>query len=126
MNDIYIDLETYSSVNLTKSGVYKYVDSADFEVLLFGYSIDSAPVEVVDLAMGEQIPTAVITALTDPNVRKWAFNAQFERVCLSKHLGLPTGIYLDPSSWYCTMVWGATLGLPLSLETVGAVLGLEK
>ena len=126
MNDIYIDLETYSSVNLTKSGVYKYVDSADFEILLFGYSIDSAPVEVVDLAMGEQIPTAVITALTDPNVRKWAFNAQFERVCLSKHLGLPTGIYLDPSSWYCTMVWGATLGLPLSLETVGAVLGLEK
>ena len=126
MNDIYIDLETYSSVNLTKSGVYKYVDSADFEILLFGYSIDSAPVEVVDLAMGEQIPTAVITALTDPNVRKWAFNAQFERVCLSKHLGLPTGIYLDPSSWYCTMVWGATLGLPLSLETIGAVLGLEK
>lgn len=126
MKDLFIDLETYSSVNLAKSGVYKYAESDDFEILLFGYSIDSAPVEVVDLAMGEKIPAVVISALNDPNVRKWAFNAQFERVCLSRQFGTVNRKYLDPSSWYCTMVWGATLGLPLSLETIGAVLGLEK
>ena len=126
MKDLFIDLETYSSVNLAKSGVYKYAESDDFEILLFGYSIDSAPVKVVDLAMGEKIPTVVMTALTDPNIRKWAFNAQFERVCLSRLIGTVNRKYLDPSSWYCTMVWAATLGLPLSLETVGTVLGLEK
>lgn len=121
-----LDLETYSSENLTKCGVYRYTEAPDFEVLLFGYSADGAPVQVVDLTAGETLPADVRAALTDPAVTKWAFNAQFERVCLSRYLGYPTGQYLDPSSWHCTMVWAATLGLPLSLEGVGAVLGLEK
>ena len=82
--------------------------------------------QVVDLTARETLPADVRSALTDPAVTKWAFNAQFERVCLSRYLGYPTGQYLDPSSWHCTMVWAATLGLPLSLEGVGAVLGLEK
>ena len=126
MKTLSIDIETYSSVNLAKSGVYRYAESPDFEILLFGYSADGAPVKVVDLAAGETLPADVRSALTDPTVTKWAFNAQFERVCLSRYLGYPTGRYLDPSSWHCTMVWAATLGLPLSLEGVGAVLGLEK
>lgn len=121
-----LDLETYSSENLTKCGVYRYAEAPDFEVLLFGYSADGAPVQVVDLTAGETLPADVRSALTDPAVTKWAFNAQFERVCLSRYLGYPTGQYLDPASWHCTMVWAATLGLPLSLEGVGAVLGLEK
>ena len=126
MKTLSIDIETYSSVNLAKSGVYRYAESPDFEILLFGYSADGAPVKVVDLAAGETLPADVRFALTDPAVTKWAFNAQFERVCLSRYLGYPTERYLDPSSWHCTMVWVATLGLPLSLEGVGAVLGLEK
>ena len=126
MKNLSIDIETFSSQNLTKCGVYRYAEAPDFEVLLFGYSADGAPVEVVDLTAGEMLPAYVRSALTDPAVTKWAFNAQFERVCLSRYLGYPTGQYLDPSSWHCTMVWAATLGLPLSLEGVGAVLGLEK
>ena len=126
MKTLSIDIETFSSENLTKCGVYRYAEAPDFEVLLFGYSADGAPVKVVDLAAGETLPADVRSALTDPAVTKWAFNAQFERVCLSRYLGYPTGQYLDPSSWHCTMVWAATLGLPLSLEGVGAVLGLEK
>ena len=120
------DIETYSSVNLARSGVYRYAASPDFEILLFGYSVDGAPVQVVDLARGEKLPPDILEALTDPSVTKWAFNAQFERICLSRYLGYQTGQYLDPSAWHCTMVWAATLGLPLSLEGVGAVLGLEK
>ena len=111
--------------SIHKSGSM-YAEAPDFEVLLFGYSADGAPVKVVDLTAGETLPADVRSALTDPAVTKWAFNAQFERVCLSRYLGYPTGQYLDPSSWHCTMVWAATLGLPLSLEGVGAVLGLEK
>ena len=126
MKYINIDIETYSSVNLAKSGVYRYTESDDFEILLFGCAIDGGAVQVIDLACGEKIPDDVLAALTDPAVLKWAFNAQFERVCLSRYLNLPVGAYLDPSSWRCTMVWAATLGLPLSLEGVGAVLGLEK
>lgn len=126
MKNLSIDIESYSSVNLAKSGVYRYAEAPDFEVLLFGYSADGAPVRVVDLTAGETLPADVRAALTAPAVTKWAFNAQFERVCLSRYLGYPTGQYLDPSSWHCTMVWAATLGLPLSLEGVGAVLGLEK
>ena len=126
MKTLSIDIETYSSVNLARSGVYRYAASPDFEILLFGYSVDGAPVQVVDLARGEKLPPDILEALTDPTVTKWAFNAQFERICLSRYLGYPTGQYLDPSSWHCTMVWAATLGLPLSLEGVGAVLGLEK
>ncbi|MDO4564684.1 MAG: DNA polymerase [Clostridia bacterium] len=126
MKSLSIDIETYSSASLTKCGVYRYCEESDFAILLFGYSVDGAPVQVIDLACGERIPAEIIAALTDETVMKWAFNAQFERVCLSRWLGLPTGKYLDPSSWRCTMVWAATLGLPLSLEGVGAVLGLEK
>ena len=126
MKYININIETYSSVNLAKSGVYRYTESDDFEILLFGCAIDGGAVQVIDLACGEKIPDDVLAALTDPAVLKWAFNAQFERVCLSRYLNLPVGAYLDPSSWRCTMVWAATLGLPLSLEGVGAVLGLEK
>lgn len=130
MKSISIDIETFSSVSLQKSGVYRYAESDDFEILLFGYSVDGGEVKVVDLAVGEKIPNDIIDALTDDEVIKWAFNAQFERVCLSRYLrdnGVSLGGYcLDPVSWHCTMVWAATLGLPLSLEGVGAVLGLEK
>jgi DNA polymerase len=123
---ISIDIETFSSVDLGKSGVYRYAEGEDFEVLLFGYSIDGGEAQVIDLACGEKIPPLIISALSDPTITKWAFNAQFERICLSRFLGFPTGTYLDPSGWHCTMVWSATLGLPLSLEGVGSVLGLEK
>ena len=126
MKTLSIDIETYSPEPLAKCGVYRYCQAPEFEVLLFGYSVDGDPVRVVDLTAGERIPADVLAALTDPAVSKWAFNAQFERVCLSRYLGYPVGRYLDPDSWYCTMVWSATLGLPLSLEGVGAVLGLEK
>jgi len=126
MKTLSIDIETYSSTDLKKSGVYRYVEAPDFAVLLFGYSADGGPVHIVDLACGEAIPFEVVSALTDESVTKWAFNATFERICLSRHLGLPTGEYLAPSSWKCSMVWSATMGLPLSLEGVGAVLGLEK
>ena len=126
MKTLSIDIETYSSVNLQKSGVYRYAESDDFEILLFAYSVDSSKVQVLDLASGESIPEEIVKAIYDKNVAKWAFNAQFERVCLSRHLGLTIGEYLEPSSWKCSMVWSAYMGLPLSLEGVGAVLGLEK
>ena len=126
MRSLSIDIETYSSVDLAKSGVYRYCESPDFEILLFGYSVDGGEIHVIDVACGEAVPPDIISALTDENVAKWAFNAQFERVCLSKWLGFPAGQYLDPQSWRCTMVWSAYLGLPLSLEGCGAVLGLEK
>ncbi len=125
MKNLSIDLETYSSADLTKTGVYRYVEAPDFEVLLFGYSADGGDVRVVDLAAGEKIPEEIVSALTDDGVIKWAFNASFERICLSRWLGYGTGEYLDPSSWRCSMVWSAYMGLPLSLEAVGAVLGLE-
>lgn len=126
MKNLEIDIETYSSVNLQKSGVYRYVEADDFEILLFGYSVNGGDVMVVDLVSGEKIPKKILDALTDENITKWAFNAQFERVCLSRYLGYPFGYYLNPSSWKCSMVWSAYMGLPLSLEGVGAVLGLEK
>ena len=126
MKTLSIDIETYSSCDLAKSGVYRYAESSDFEVLLFGYAVDGGEVNVIDIANGEKIPAEVIAALTDESVKKFAFNAQFERVCLSRFLGYPKGEYLLPDSWYCTMVWSATLGLPLSLEKVGEVLGLKE
>jgi len=126
MKTLSIDIETYSSTNLAKSGVYRYVESPDFEVLLFGYSMDGCDVQVVDLASGEKLPIEVLDALTNETVIKWAFNANFERVCLSRFLGLPTGEYINPVSWKCSMVWAATMGLPLSLEGVGSVLKLDK
>ena len=124
---------------MQKAGVYRYVESPDFEILLFGYSVDSCPVQVVDLACGEKIPDVVLEALTDDTVIKWAFNANFERICLSQHLknmgksldpfhdnhplSTECARYLNPEGWRCTMIWSATMGLPLSLEGVGAVLG---
>lgn len=126
MKTISIDIETYSGTDLGKCGVYKYTEDPDFEVLLFGYAVDGGEVHVVDLALGEKIPADIAASLTDENVLKFAFNANFERVCLSRHLGMPTGEYLDPSSWRCTMVWAAYMGLPLSLQGVGTVLNLDK
>ena len=126
MKTLSIDIETYSDVQLPKTGVYRYCESDNFEILLFAYSVDSQPVQVVDLACGETIPAEIIVALEDDAVIKWAFNAAFERICLSRFLGYPTGTYLSPESWRCSMIWAATMGLPLSLEGVGAVLGLEK
>ncbi|EJX40242.1 DNA polymerase [Enterococcus faecium] len=126
MQTLSIDLETYSDQSLQKTGVYRYVESPDFEILLFAYSVDGGLVQQIDLACGEKIPPAILAALEDDKVTKWAFNANFERICLSRFLGYPTGDYLDPDSWRCSMVWTAYMGLPLSLEGAGAVLGLEK
>ena len=120
------DLETYSSVDLTKCGVYRYCESEDFEILLAAYSIDGGAVQVTDLACGEKLPQDILDALEDETVEKWSYNSQFERICLSQLLGYPAGDYLAPESWRCSMVWASTLGLPRSLESVGAVLGLEK
>ena len=126
MQTLSIDLETYSDQPLAKTGVYRYVESPDFEILLFAYSVDGGSVQQIDLACGEKIPSEILSALEDETVTKWAFNANFERICLSRYLGYPTGDYLEPDSWKCSMVWAAYMGLPLSLEGVGAVLGLEK
>lgn len=126
MQTLSIDLETYSDQPLAKTGVYRYVESPNFEILLFAYSVDGGSVQQIDLACGEKIPPAILAALEDDKVTKWAFNANFERICLSRFLGYPTGDYLEPDSWKCSMVWAAYMGLPLSLEGAGAVLGLEK
>ncbi len=126
MRSLEIDLETYSGADLVKSGVYKYAESDDFEILLFGYSVDGGEVKVVDLAQGEEIPAGIKEALSDPSVIKTAHNAAFERICLSRHLGLPQGVYLPPQQWRCTMTWAAYMGLPLSLAGVGSVLGFDK
>ena len=126
MKNLSIDIETFSDVDLGKCGVYRYCESPAFDVLLFGYAVDGGEIRVVDLASGETIPEEIRDALTDSTVRKWAFNSAFERICLSRYLGLPAGEYLDPDSWRCTMIWSAYMGLPLSLQGVGAVLGLEK
>ena len=142
MKSISIDLETRSSVDISKSGVYRYAEAEDFEILLFGYAVDAGETQVIDLANGETIPKEILDALTDESVIKWAFNANFERVCLSRYLS-DLGIDLDPfrdnhplskecsrflspHSWRCTMVWSAYMGLPLSLAAVGRVLGLEE
>ena len=122
MRTISIDIETYSSVDLAKSGVYRYAEAPDFEIILFGYSVDAGPVQVVDLASGEAIPQEIQSAILDSKVIKWAFNAQFERVCLSKYFG----VWLEPDSWRCTMVWSAYLGLPLSLEGAAIITGADK
>lgn len=140
MKSLHLDLETYSSTDLSKCGVYKYVQAQDFEILLFGYSIDDGDVRVIDLAQGERIPNNIIKALSDENIIKWAYNANFERICLSEYLRRyyetdfisysvnedTVGNYLNPKGWKCSMVWSAYMGLPLSLAGVGAVLGLEE
>lgn len=135
-----IDLETFSSVDLVKCGVYKYAESPDFDILLFAYSADGAPVQVVDVACGEEVPEEILAALSDEAVEKWAYNAQFERVCLSSWLrrnypqhfrsySIPedsVGNYLSPIGWKCSRIWGAYMGLPLSLKGIGAVLKLDE
>ena len=135
-----IDLETFSDVDLKKCGVYKYASSPNFEILLFGVSVDGGEVTVYDLASGDTVPEEIIRALSDDSVIKWAYNASFERVCLSVWLrrNYPQYFssysieedtvrnYLDPSSWRCSLVWGAYMGLPLSLEGIGKVLKLEN
>ena len=139
MREMSIDLETYSDIDISKCGAYKYAESENFEILLFGVSIDGSPVKVYDLACGDTIPDEILAALSDENVTKWAFNAAFERICLSNWLKRhrpeyftgysipedPAGQYLDPASWKCSMIWSAYMGLPLSLEGVGAVLMLQ-
>ena len=122
MNEILMDIESFSSVDLTKAGVYRYAESPDFTVLLFAYSVDGGEIRVVDLACGEEIPADIVEALSDDSVIKWSYNNNFERVSLSNYFGT----WFEPENWRCTMVWAAYLGLPRSLEDVGAVLGLEK
>ena len=126
---IFIDIETYSSQDLAKCGVYHYAESEDFEILLFSYSFDGQPVEVIDLQSGQIIPDMLINMLCDDTIEKWAFNAQFERICLSRYIYKNrkerdgSRVYLKPNSWYCTMVYGAYCGLPLSLKEIGTALG---
>lgn len=135
-----IDLETYSSVDLKKSGVYPYAENSDFEILLFAYAVNEGAVQVVDIACGEEVPDEILQALTDDTVTKWAYNSQFERVCLPYWLSKnypqyfssysiaedSVGDYLDPTSWKCSRIWGAYIGLPLSLKGIGAVLKLDE
>ena len=131
---ISIDLETYSDVDIKTSGAYRYVESPNFEILLFGYSVDGGEVRVLDLKCGDEIPEDILNALVSDDVIKWAFNASFERLCLSVYLrrnypaiyGTLTEPYLPPESWRCSMVWAAYMGLPLSLESVGKVLNLSE
>ena len=133
MKSLSIDLETRSSVDIGKSGVYRYTEAEDFAILIFGYSVDGGAVQVIDLVRGERIPQEILDALADDSVIKWAFNANFERVCLSRYLSdlgmlhtTERAHFLSPRSWRCTMVWSAYMGLPLSLAAVGRVLGLEE
>ena len=133
MKSLSVDLETRSSVDIGKSGVYRYTEAEDFAILLFGYSVDGGAVQVIDLVRGERIPQEILDALADDSVIKWAFNANFERVCLSRYLSdlgmlhtTERACFLSPHSWRCTMVWSAYMGLPLSLAAVGRVLGLEE
>ena len=126
MKELFIDAETYSDIDLSKSGVYRYVSSPNFEILLLAISVDDEPTRVYDVKCGDKLPIEIIEAIKSKDIKKWSFNASFERIVLSKYLGMEVGNYLDPASWYCDMVASAYLGLPLSLENVGYVLGLEK
>lgn len=131
MMTLSIDLETFSDVDIAKCGAYKYAESPNFEILLFAYSIDGGEVQVIDLAQGEEIPEEIIHMVVDEKVMKTAYNAVFERVCLSTYLhrhypSLISSRYLSPYSWRCTMVWAAYCGYPLSLKDAGMALGLEK
>ena len=121
-----IDIETYSDIDINKAGVYRYVDTDAFKILLFAYSVDGGPVQLIDLTRGDSIPKEIVKALSEKSITKWAYNANFERVALSRFLGMPTGQYLDPVGWKCSMVWAATLGLPMGLAKVGEVLALDK
>ena len=126
MERLFLDIETYSPIDIGRSGVYRYSEDPGFRILLFGYAIDDGDVNVIDLASGEEIPSEIIEAIRDDNVIKWAHNTSFERVCLSRYLRLPPHEYLPPESWRCSMVWSAYLGLPLSLKDIGRVLRLDE
>lgn len=126
MKKLSCDIETFSDVDLIRCGVYKYADSPNFEMLLFAYAVDDGDVHIIDIAGGEELPEKIIQVIKSDTVVKTAYNAQFERVCLSRYLKLPEGEYLNPQSWYCTAVQAAELALPLSLADVGSVLGLER
>ena len=126
MKKLSCDIETFSDVDLIRCGVYKYADSPNFEMLLFAYAVDDGDVHIIDIAGGEELPEEIIQVIKSDTVVKTAYNAQFERVCLSRYLKLPEGEYLNPQSWYCTAVQAAELALPLSLADVGSVLGLER
>ena len=126
MKKLSCDIETFSDVDLIRCGVYKYADSPNFEMLLFAYAVDDGDVHIIDIAGGEELPEEIIQVIKSDTVVKTAYNAQFERVCLSRYLKLPDGEYLNPQSWYCTAVQAAELALPLSLADVGSVLGLER
>ena len=126
MERLYLDIETYSPADIGRSGVYRYSEDPGFRILLFGYAVDDGDVNVIDLASGEEIPCEIINAIRDNDVIKWAHNASFERVCLSRYLRLPPHEYLPPESWRCSMVWSAYLGLPLSLKDIGRVLRLDE
>ena len=123
MRELGIDIETYSSNDLPSCGVYRYVEAPDFTILLFAYSVDNAPAVCCDFAMGEELPDEIVDALRDPGVVKTAFNAAFERVCISRYFGWPL---MDPAQWKCTMVRAARMGLPLSLGQCGEVLKLAE
>ncbi|HAE80859.1 MAG TPA: hypothetical protein DCG70_04750 [Lachnoclostridium sp.] len=130
MKKLSIDIESFSETDLTKTGVYRYAEDPAFEILLFGVAVDDGPVTVYDLTAGEEIPAEIMTALQDKQVEKWAFNAMFERVCLSRFLRdkglLPKGEFLSPEGWRCSMIWSAYMGFPMSLAGAGAALGLEQ
>ena len=130
MEKISIDIESFSETDLTKTGVYRYAEDPAFEILLFGVSVDDGPIMVYDLTAGEQIPAELLSALQNPEVTKWAFNAMFERVCLSRYLWdkglLSQGRFLSPEGWRCSMIWSAYMGFPMSLAGAGAALGLEQ
>ena len=140
MKNISIDIETFSDVDLSKSGVFKYAQSPNFEILLFSYSVDDSPVKCIDIACGEKIPEEILDALTDADVTKWAYNCMFERVCLSEYVrrnypdkfrsySIPQDTvsdYFDPTSWRCDMIGAAYVGLPLKLADSGKVLGLDE
>lgn len=126
IKSLHLDIETYSSTDLNKCGVYKYAESNDFEILLLSYAINNGKVEVVDLAQGELLPKFLVDAIKNDDVIKYAYNSTFERVCLSRYLRMPNGTYLSPKSWRCTMTWSAYLGLAFSLKQVGEILRLDK
>lgn len=140
ITNLSLDLETKSSADISKVGVYKYIEAPDFDILLFGAAVNGGAVKVYDLACGETVPDEILAALSDNSVTKWAYNAAFERICLSAWLrrnfpqyfssysidGDTIGKYLDPAAWKCTMVWAAYNGLPLSLDKVGAALGFKE
>ena len=126
MKNLFIDLETASSIDLAKAGSYRYAEAEDFKILLFAASVDGGEVKVYDLAHGDELPAEIMAAIVDPAVTKWAYNCNFERICLSRFLGYPVGKYIAPEQFKCVMTWGGYLGLPMSLEKISQVMKLTQ